>query len=48
MKWVKNNIHKQPPEVFCKKKVFLKTWQISQGNTCAGGLKACNFIKMRL
>ena len=25
---------KQPPEVFCKKKKFLKILQISQENTC--------------
>ena len=30
----KNNRQKQPPEVFCQKKVFLKISQYSQGNTC--------------
>ena len=28
-------LQKQPPEVFCKKKVFLEISQISQENTCA-------------
>ena len=28
-------IKKQPPEVFCEKKVFLEIWQNSQENTCA-------------
>ena len=34
---------KQPAEVFCKKKVFLKILQISQENTCVEDLRACNF-----
>ena len=29
-------MQKQPPEVFCKKKVFLKILQESQENTCVG------------
>ena len=28
-------MQKQPPEVFCKKNVFLKISQNSQENTCA-------------
>ena len=46
---------KQPPEVFCLKKMFLKISQFSQENTCIGvsfykvaGLQTCNFIKKRL
>ena len=33
-KWY-NKIQKQPPEVFCKKRLFLEISQISQENTCA-------------
>ena len=29
------NLQKQPPEVFCKKKVFLEILQNSQENACA-------------
>ena len=29
-------MQKQPPEVLCKKKVFLKILQASQDNTCVG------------
>ena len=29
-------VQKQPPDVFFKKKVFLKLLQISQENTCVG------------
>ena len=29
------NVQKQPPEAFCKKKVFLEISQNSQENTCA-------------
>ena len=38
----------QPPEVFSKKKLFLKISQNSQENTCARFSpvpQACNFIK---
>ena len=45
-------VQKQRPEVFYKKKVFLKISQILQENTCVGAsfnnfadLQACNFIK---
>ena len=31
----KHRNQKQPPEVFCKKKVFLEISQNSQENTCA-------------
>ena len=31
-----DDIQKQLPEVFCKKKVFLKISQISQENSCVG------------
>ena len=30
-------VQKQPPEVFCKKKVFLEISKNSQENTCARG-----------
>ena len=43
---------KQPPEVFCKKKVFLEISQNSQKNICARAsflvklqASACNFVK---
>ena len=46
------SLEKQPPEVFCKGKVFLEISQNSQENTCAGvsfliklQAEACNFIK---
>ena len=44
------NIQKQPPEVLCKKKVFLEISQNPQGNTCARvsfliKLQASRFIK---
>ena len=29
-------VQKQPPKVFCKKKVYLKICEISQENTCVG------------
>ena len=39
---------KQPPDVFCEKKVFLKISQNSQENTCTRTsflIQACNIIK---
>ena len=46
---------KQPPEVFCKKRCFLKFRKIQRENTCVRvsfliklQAKACNFIKKRL
>ena len=35
------NIQKQPPEVFCKKKVFLEISQNSQENICARAFFGC-------
>ena len=37
-------IQKQPPEVFCRKKVFLEILQNSQENTCA---RASFLIKLQ-
>ena len=38
------HLQKQPPEVFCKKKVLLQTSQNSQGSTCA---RASFLIKLQ-
>ena len=35
LKLLVNNLQKQPLDVFCKKKMFLKILQNSQENTCA-------------
>ena len=50
-----SDIQKQPPEVFCKKKVFLEVLQNSQENTRARvffnkveGLRPATLLKKRL